>query len=54
MLISTTSSDECHEIEIKKFTIKSSHCEKLLGMHFDSHLKFDFHIEKMQIERYMH
>ena len=38
---------EDHTIEINGFTVKNSHCEKLLGVHFDHQLKFDFHIEKL-------
>ena len=26
---------EDHTIEISRFTVKNSHCEKLLGVHFD-------------------
>ena len=41
------SSAEYHTIEINGFTVKNSHCEKLLGPHFDDQLKFNFHIEKL-------
>ena len=41
------SSVEDHTIEISGFTVKNSQCEKLIGMHFDDQLKFDFHIEKL-------
>ena len=41
------SSVEDHTIEINGCTVKNSHCEKLLGSHFDDHLKSDFHIEKL-------
>ena len=41
------SSVEDHTIEINGFTVKNSSCEKLLGVHFDDQLKFDFHIEKL-------
>ena len=41
------SSVEDHTIEINGFTVKNSHYEKLLGVHFDDQLKFDFHIEKL-------
>ena len=50
------SSVEDHTIEINGFAAKSSHCEQLLGEHFDDQLKFDFRIEtlsKMQIGIYM-
>ena len=36
------SSVEDHAIEINEFTVKNSHCEKLLGGHFDDQLKYDF------------
>ena len=41
------SSVEDHTIEITGFTVKNSHCEKLLWVHFDDQLKNDFHIEKL-------
>ena len=41
------SSVEDHSIGITEFTAKNSHCEKLLGVHFDNQLKSDFHIEKL-------
>ena len=41
------SSAEDHTIEINAFTVKNSHCEKLLGVHFDDQLKLDFHICKL-------
>ena len=41
------SSVEDDTIEINRFAVKNSHCEKLLGVHFDDQLKFDFHIEKL-------
>ena len=34
-------------IEIDGFTVQNSHCEKLLAVHFDDQLRFDFHIEKL-------
>ena len=40
------SSVEDYTIEINGFTVKKSHCEKLLWVHFEDHLKFDFHIEQ--------
>ena len=45
--------DECHlllssvedyKIKINGFAVKNPHCGKLLGVHFDDQLKFDFHI----------
>ena len=44
LLLSTV---EDHTIEINEFTVKNSHFEKLLGVHCDDQLKFDFHIEKL-------
>ena len=41
------SSVEDHAIEITGFTVKTSHCEKNLGVNFDDQLKNDFHIEKL-------
>ena len=41
------SSLEDHTIEINGFTVTNSHCKKLLRVHFDDQLKFDFHIEKL-------
>ena len=41
------SSVEDHTMGINGFTVKNLHCEKLLGVHFDNQLKFDFHIEKL-------
>ena len=41
------SSVEDHTIEINGYTVKNSHCKKLLGLHFENQLKFDFHIEKL-------
>ena len=41
------SSVEDHAIEINEYTVKNSHCEKLLGVHFDNQLKFIFHFEKL-------
>ena len=41
------SSVEDYTIEINGFAVKNSHSEKLLGVHFDDQLKFDFHIEKL-------
>ena len=38
---------EYHTIEINGFTVKNSHCEKRLGVHFDDKLKLDFHFEKL-------
>ena len=40
------SSVEDYTIEINGFTVKKSHCEKLLLVHFEDHLKFDFHTGK--------
>ena len=40
------SSDEDHKIKINRFTVKNSHCEKLLGFNFNNQLKFDCHIKK--------
>ena len=42
------SSVENHTIEINGFTVKNSHCEKLLVVYFDDQLKFDFHFEKLR------
>ena len=42
--------------KINVFTVKNPHSEKLLGVHFDDQLKFDFYIEKLckiQIASYM-
>ena len=48
--------DKCHlilsfvedyTIDIDGFTVQNSHCEKLLAVHFDDQLRFDFHIEKL-------
>ena len=41
------SSIENHAIGISGFTVKNSRCEKLLGVHFDDQLKFNFHIETL-------
>ena len=41
------SSLEDHKIEINGFTVKNSYYEKLLGVQFDDHIKFDFYIEKL-------
>ena len=41
------SSVKNHIIEINGSAVKNSHCEKLLGVHFDDQLKFDFNIEKV-------
>ena len=39
-------SAEDHKIEVNGSPVKNSRCEKLLGVHFDDQLKFDFHIKK--------
>ena len=41
------SSVEDHKIEINGFTVKNSYYEKLSGVQFDDHIKFDFYIEKL-------
>ena len=41
------SSVEYHTTEINEFTLKNSHCEKLLGIHFDDQWQIDFHIDKL-------
>ena len=41
------SSIENQAIGISGFTVKNSRCEKLLGVHFDDQLKFNFHIETL-------
>ena len=38
---------EDHTIEINGFTVKNSHREKVLGVHFDDQLKLHFHLEKL-------
>ena len=40
------SSVKDHTTDISGFTVKNSHCEKLLAIQFNNQLKFDFHIEK--------
>ena len=48
---------EGHTNEIDGFSVKNVHCKKLLGVHFDEQLNFDFHTfrsyVKMQIGSYM-
>ena len=42
------SSVKDHTIEINGFTVKNSHCEKLLAVHFDDQSKISFsHLEVM-------
>ena len=35
-------------MKIDDFEIENSSCDKLLGVHFDSRLIFDYHISTMQ------
>ena len=50
------SSVEDRTIEINGFTVKNTHREKSLGVHFDDQLKLDFHLEKLckNVNRKLH